>query len=423
MIKQIWSSSMASRRWSSASRRRHSASTLSWSGSDGGDPVVDAIVVTQPQSQREERVAWGGRHHHHNVASSSPSSSRCSGRASKRNTVPITCEGSAYRNYGLNLPQSLIAFDLGTEKFRVFTIPVQTSSHYWMRLEVLGGHLCFVETDVNFRSNVWTVKEYGEPSSWTHIYEIEKPCTSARYYKPLTFSNDSKKLVLEEALKELWQETATCIGSLLLLEGDNVVVEEESLDVKLRLKIHQRFFEIVEDTDVMWLRNPLVRLSTNETKDLQISTDNFLGDSQSEKHLINTGFYYIRSNNKTIKLLEKWYAMKDNSTGQKEQDVLLNLIGGGIIRELNLSVRFLDTLYFSGFCQDSGDLRAVATVHANCCKSISAKVNDLKAVLRDWKRFKKYASYKRLANVTANLRWSFHLGCYKSWRVANTNMG
>ena len=173
----------------------------------------------------------------------------------------------------------------------------------------------------------------------------------------------------------------------------------------------------------MWLRNPLVRLSTNETKDLQISTDKFLGDSQSEKHLINTGFYYIRSNNKTIKLLEKWYAMKDNSTGQKEQDVLLNLIGGGIIRELNLNVSFLDTLYFSGFCQDSGDLRAVATVHANCCRSISAKVNDLKAVLRDWKRFKKYASYKRLANVTSNLRWSFHWGCYKSWKVANTNMG
>lgn len=113
---------------------------------------------------------------------------------------------------------------------------------------------------MNFKSNVWTMKEYGEPSSWTHIYEIEKPCTFACYYKPLTFSNDSKKLVLEEALKELLQEvleavisrvfqdekdgvrdfldlilettlisnkTATCTRSLLLLEGDNVVVEEE----------------------------------------------------------------------------------------------------------------------------------------------------------------------------------------------------
>ena len=33
---------------------------LSWSGNEGGDTTVDAIFVTQPQSQREERVAWGG---------------------------------------------------------------------------------------------------------------------------------------------------------------------------------------------------------------------------------------------------------------------------------------------------------------------------------------------------------------------------
>nr|POE74423.1 hypothetical protein CFP56_35645 [Quercus suber] len=37
------------------------ASTLSWSGSDGGDPAADAIFIAQPQSQREERVAWGGQ--------------------------------------------------------------------------------------------------------------------------------------------------------------------------------------------------------------------------------------------------------------------------------------------------------------------------------------------------------------------------
>jgi hypothetical protein len=169
----------------------------------------------------------------------------------------------------------------------------------------------------------------------------------------------------------------------------------------------------------MWLRNPFARLSKNESDDLQISTDIFMGDQLPEKQLINTGFYYVRSNNKTIQLLNVWYNLKDNSTGQKEQDVLLNLIRGGIVGELNLSVRFLDTLYFSGFCQDSKDFRAVTTVHANCCRSIDAKVKDLKVVLRDWKRFKKYSSYRRLANVTANLAWSGHFGCWNSWRVGN----
>ena len=175
--------------------------------------------------------------------------------------------------------------------------------------------------------------------------------------------------------------------------------------------------------DVVWLRDPFLKLTKNETEDLQISTDIFLGNPWNKSHLINTGFYYVRSNNKTIALFEKWYSMKDNSTGLKEQDVLLGLINGGdIIEQLGLKVRFLDTLYFSGFCQDSKDFRAVTTVHANCCRSIDAKVTDLRAVLRDWKRFKNVTSEKRLAGVNSSnetFQWTGHWGCWNSWNVGN----
>ena len=167
----------------------------------------------------------------------------------------------------------------------------------------------------------------------------------------------------------------------------------------------------LQDTDVMWLRNPFTKLSRNETEDLQISTDHYLGNPWSESHLINTGFYFVRSNNKTISLFEAWYGKKDNSTGLKEQDVLLHLIKNGIIGQLGLRVRFLDTLYFSGFCQDSKDFREVTTVHANCCRSITAKVIDLKVVLRDWKQFKRLE-----ANSMVNLKWTKHDACWHSWR-------
>ncbi|XP_021822761.1 uncharacterized protein At1g28695-like [Prunus avium] len=177
---------------------------------------------------------------------------------------------------------------------------------------------------------------------------------------------------------------------------------------------------IFTDTDILWLRNPFSRLNMNETEDLQISTDMFFGDPWNEKQLINTGFYHIKSNNKTIALFDRWYTMKDNATGQKEQDVLLDLIRGGIIGELGLRVRFLDTLYFSGFCQDSKDFGAVTTVHANCCRSIVAKVKDLKAVLRDWKRFKKTTAQKTTAGLAADgFQWSGHWGCWNSWKVPN----
>jgi len=160
----------------------------------------------------------------------------------------------------------------------------------------------------------------------------------------------------------------------------------------------------------MWLRNPFEKLSNDETEDLQISTDEYFGDPWSEKNRVNTGFFFVRSNNKTISLFETWYGMKDNFTEKKEQDVLEDLIKDGIFQHLGIKARFLDTLYFSGFCQDSKDLRAVTTVHANCCRSITAKVADLKKTLRDWKRFSRLG-----VNSTVNVYWTTHEWCLESW--------
>ncbi|PIM99192.1 hypothetical protein CDL12_28317 [Handroanthus impetiginosus] len=169
---------------------------------------------------------------------------------------------------------------------------------------------------------------------------------------------------------------------------------------------------IFTDIDVLWLRNPFPYLTQQQPHpDLQISTDNFGGNQWSEFHLINTGFYMIRSNNKTIALFDAWYANKDNSTGLKEQDVLQKLMHQGLFRKLGLKVRFLDTMYFGGFCQDSRNVGVVATVHANCCRSMAAKLADLTAVVHDWKRYKSSS-----ANETSTFKWSYHKACRNSWR-------
>ncbi|XP_050253025.1 uncharacterized protein At1g28695-like [Quercus robur] len=168
---------------------------------------------------------------------------------------------------------------------------------------------------------------------------------------------------------------------------------------------------VFTDTDVMWLRNPFPMLSQNERIDLQISTDNFNGNEWSEDNPINTGFYFIRSNNKTMSLFDAWYAMKNNSVGLKEQDVLLNMMHEGAFKELGLTVRFLDTNYFSGFCKDSEDFKAVRTVHANCCRTISAKLTDLMAVIHDWERNKRASTNESLSTA-----WSSHVACSDSWK-------
>ncbi|KAL0298289.1 UNVERIFIED_CONTAM: hypothetical protein Sradi_6488700 [Sesamum radiatum] len=168
---------------------------------------------------------------------------------------------------------------------------------------------------------------------------------------------------------------------------------------------------IFTDTDVLWLRNPFPYLKTNKTMDLQISTDKFNGKEWSESNHINTGFYMIRSNNKTVALFDKWYALKDTTPGQKEQDVLFDLMRQGLFRHLGLTVRFLDTLHFSGFCQDSRNVTAVATVHANCCRSISAKLADLTRVIHDFRTARRFPP-----NATSTFRWTNHTACRNSWR-------
>lgn len=170
-------------------------------------------------------------------------------------------------------------------------------------------------------------------------------------------------------------------------------------------------FCIEQDTDVLWLRNPFHNLSLNKSIDLQISSDNFNGNEWSNSNPINTGFYMIRSNNKTIALFDNWYHKKHNSSGLKEQDVLQKLIRTKDFRNLGLKLRFLDTIYFSGFCQNSKDVKAVVTVHANCCRRISAKMADLTAVIHDWKRFK-----SATLNETLRFQWTPHDHCRDSWR-------
>ncbi|KAK6926240.1 Nucleotide-diphospho-sugar transferase [Dillenia turbinata] len=168
---------------------------------------------------------------------------------------------------------------------------------------------------------------------------------------------------------------------------------------------------IFTDTDVIWLRSPFPRLSQNKSIDLQVSVDGFNGDQWSKSNPVNTGFYFARSNNKTIALYEALHAKKDITPGQKEQDVLQGMIRNGEVDKIGIKIRYIDTLYFSGFCQNSRDFNVVSTVHANCCRTIRAKLSDLTAVIHDWSRYK-----ATVANGTMTIGWTKHLACMNSWK-------
>ncbi|KAF3954337.1 hypothetical protein CMV_020302 [Castanea mollissima] len=138
--------------------------------------------------------------------------------------------------------ESILAFDLANEKFRLYRKP---SNEDLASLEVLRGCLCFIECcpEIPTSNDFWLMKEYGDESSWTRIYKIESDAVlwNIDYFKPLLFPKNGKK-VLMEGVSLIWYDikkkrgkkvknrsfpkrfkTATCIESLPLLDGDNVI--------------------------------------------------------------------------------------------------------------------------------------------------------------------------------------------------------
>lgn len=135
----------------------------------------------------------------------------------------------------------------------------------------------------------------------------------------------------------------------------------------------------------MWLRDPFSRFFPNG--DFQIACDNFYGNPLDLNNRPNGGFTYVKSNNRSIEFYKFWYSSRLTYPGKHDQDVLNVIKKHPFIREIGLQIRFLDTVYFGGFCEPSKDLNVVCTMHANCCVGLWKKVHDLNLVLEDWSNF------------------------------------
>ena len=83
---------------------------------------------------------------------------------------------------------------------------------------MLKGQLCFIvspdlEAEIEHDYNeVWLMKECGEANSWTRIYKIDRGLVpwTFKYCKPLMFSENEKKVLLEmrqyNQTKLVWYE-------------------------------------------------------------------------------------------------------------------------------------------------------------------------------------------------------------------------
>ncbi|KAF1883035.1 hypothetical protein Lal_00003217 [Lupinus albus] len=170
------------------------------------------------------------------------------------------------------------------------------------------------------------------------------------------------------------------------------------------LKLGYNF--VFTDSDIMWLRNPFTEFYKNA--DFQIACDFFNGNSYDLKNLPNGGFTYVKSNERTIWFYKFWFNSKDAYPNMHDQDVLNQIKMHPLISKMKLSIRFLSTTYFGGFCQVSRDLNKVSTMHSNCCVGLDNKINDLRILLEDWK---KYMALPENQKKQSHSTWSVPQSC------------
>lgn len=162
----------------------------------------------------------------------------------------------------------------------------------------------------------------------------------------------------------------------------------------------------MQDTDVMWFRDPFPHLILDY--DIQTSCDFFNNREYDVNNFLNVGFMLVRSNNRTTEFYKFWISSRQRYPNLHEQDVFNELKHGPYIKEVGLRVRFLSTRYFSGFCQPKGDFERVCTMHANCCVGLDNKVADLRTTLEDWNM---YVATNRRANNSRTYRWRAPYKC------------
>ncbi|CAK8541106.1 unnamed protein product [Lathyrus sativus] len=161
---------------------------------------------------------------------------------------------------------------------------------------------------------------------------------------------------------------------------------------------------IFTETDVLWLKSPLV----NFHPELELSIScNFVSDGGRAYFVQEGGIFFMKANSVTPEFLKHWKLTKvlyPDSNLEESMCATLD-IHEDLVEHYDFRVHRIDTNHFGGFCQPYNDMLEDAyTIHANCCDDLQNKVHDLRIVLDDWLRFRNRVSKNNATEKTA-LRW------------------
>ncbi|EAY77007.1 hypothetical protein OsI_04964 [Oryza sativa Indica Group] len=180
------------------------------------------------------------------------------------------------------------------------------------------------------------------------------------------------------------------VDTMNLSSANNFMSEAYVELVWTKLSLQQRVLELgynflFTDVDILWFRDPFRHIGVYA--DMTTSCDVFNGDGDDLSNWPNTGFYYVKSTNRTVEMLRRWRAARARYPPNHEQNIF-NYIKHELAAGLGVRVRFLDTAVFGGFCQlFRNDMARACTMHANCCIGLGNKLHDLRSALDQWANY------------------------------------
>ncbi|CAI6000586.1 unnamed protein product [Closterium sp. NIES-65] len=142
---------------------------------------------------------------------------------------------------------------------------------------------------------------------------------------------------------------------------------------------------VFTDNDILWLRNPLPQLLLAAPEDMHMSVDWWNADSR--KVMGNGGFYAARSNTRMLKFFDDWIAWHKRLPKHRIQQIFdwIRPEANPFTRTATpLTVRYLPTANFGGFCEMGARMAELVTVHATCCFGLDSKLRVLRKVAADW---------------------------------------
>ncbi|KAK8506327.1 hypothetical protein V6N12_034064 [Hibiscus sabdariffa] len=127
----------------------------------------------------------------------------------------------------------VVAFDLGTEEYRVVELPECLEEGFHMNVKSMGGSLCLIANYWEVHVvDIWVMKEYGVKESWAKLVSVKRSKVTSRFdfVLPLAISKNGDRVLLDiDNNKFVWYDLRSKKVKKVRIEGVPRAFEAEML--------------------------------------------------------------------------------------------------------------------------------------------------------------------------------------------------